>query len=492
MNNKAASSKQTPAVRQQPQAAATASQNRTPQPIIQNMARVTDPKHVPKEIRDQFLKKIHFCSQPYDFNDDTKNVKEKQERSQYLQELFDLLKEPNFVVNLVVPHLDLIIEMIEKNIFRPLPILKKTATNGEIGMEDDDQLIDPAWTHLQPVYEYFLQLIVNEQPDVKSLKIFITHSFIQEFLELFDSEEPREREYLKNILHRLYAKLVPRRKMIRKAINDCFYTLIHETYKFNGAAELLDILASIISGFAVPLREEHVIFFKTVIIPLHKVQTCQFYHEQLLRCSMLFLSKDPTLATFLVEGLLRYWPFANSAKEVMFLNELLEVLEVCEISKLEPLIPKLFKRLIKCIAGPHLQVADRAMCFFENDYFLTILKSYKPFTFPLLVPVIAQIADTHWHKVLQESLNALKTILKEIDYQAFDKALNNKDPKYLYIIQDAKNQKKDRQKIEEKWKNLTKQAIQKNPNFKEPIVPYSDLHIVGEHNGLNNGNITIL
>jgi len=35
-------------------------------------------------------------------------------------------------------------------------------------------------------------------------------------LELFDSEEPREREYLKNILHRLYAKLVPRRKMIRK------------------------------------------------------------------------------------------------------------------------------------------------------------------------------------------------------------------------------------------------------------------------------------
>lgn len=66
-------------------------------------------------------------------------------------------------------------------------------------------------------------------------------------------------------------QLVPRRKMIRKAINECFYTLIHETHKFNGAAELLDILASIISGFAVPLRDEHVIFFKNVIIPLHKV-----------------------------------------------------------------------------------------------------------------------------------------------------------------------------------------------------------------------------
>ena len=84
--------------------------------------------------------------------------------------------------------------------------------------------------------------------------------------------------------------------MVRKAITDCFFTLIHETHKFSGAAELLDILASIISGFAVPLREEHVQFFKNVIIPLHKVQTSNFFFEQLLRCSMLFLSKDRTLA----------------------------------------------------------------------------------------------------------------------------------------------------------------------------------------------------
>jgi serine/threonine-protein phosphatase 2A regulatory subunit B' len=69
---------------------------------------------------------------------------------------------------------------------------------------------------------------------------------------------------------------------------------------------------------------------------------------------MLFLSKDPALSVTLVDSLLRYWPFANSAKEVMFLTELIEVLEVVEISKLEPLINRLFKRLIKCISGPHL------------------------------------------------------------------------------------------------------------------------------------------
>lgn len=43
-----------------------------------------------------------------------------------------------------------------------------------------------------------------------------------------------------------------------------------------------------------------------------------------------------------------------------------------------------------------------------------------------------------------------------------------------------------------KWKALLKQATIKNPNFKEPPVPYVDTHIVGEHNGLNNGNIAIM
>jgi serine/threonine-protein phosphatase 2A regulatory subunit B' len=37
--------------------------------------------------------------------------------------------------------------------------------------------------------------------------VYITPQFVQEFLELFDSEESFERDYLKNILHKLYAKV---------------------------------------------------------------------------------------------------------------------------------------------------------------------------------------------------------------------------------------------------------------------------------------------
>ena len=172
-----------------------------------------------------------------------------------------LLQDQKTVATLIIPQLDDVMTMIEKNIFRPLPNVKKSNLQfSETGVEQEDE-VDPAWPHLQGIYEFFLQLVINESIDVKQLKVYVTVQFVQEFLELFDSEESVERDYLKNILHKLYAKLVPRRKMIRKAINECFFALIHENHKFNGAAELLDILASIISGFAVPLRDEHVIFF---------------------------------------------------------------------------------------------------------------------------------------------------------------------------------------------------------------------------------------
>ena len=113
-------------------------------------------------------------------------------------------------------------------------------------------------------------------------------------------------------------------------MNECFSGLIHETDQFNGAGELLDILASIISGYAVPLRAEHVTFFNDIIVPLHKVPTCPLFFEKLVRCSALFLVKDRTLVVPLIEGLLKYWPFGNAAKESLFLSEVNEVMGILE------------------------------------------------------------------------------------------------------------------------------------------------------------------
>ena len=118
-----------------------------------------------------------------------------------------MLQDQKNVAQLIIPHLDEVMQMIEKNIFRPLPNVKKSNLGfSETGVEQEEE-VDPAWPHIQGIYEFFLQLVINEAVDVKSLKVYVTPQFVQEFLELFDSEESVERDYLKNILHKLYAKV---------------------------------------------------------------------------------------------------------------------------------------------------------------------------------------------------------------------------------------------------------------------------------------------
>lgn len=109
----------------------------------------------------------------------------------------------------------------------------------------------------QIVYEFLLRYVVSNDTDAKVAKKYIDQHFVLKLLELFDSEDPRERDYLKTILHRVYGKFMVHRPFVRKAINNVFYRFIFETEHHNGVAELLEILGSIINGFALPLKEEH-------------------------------------------------------------------------------------------------------------------------------------------------------------------------------------------------------------------------------------------
>ena len=50
----------------------------------------------------------------------------------------------------------------------------------------------------------------------------------------------------------------------------------------------------------------------------------------------------------------------------------------------------------------------------------------------MLVPVIVDLAENHWHKILQESLIALKTILKEIELVLLNNVI-------CFVVKYAKN-----------------------------------------------------
>lgn len=335
-------------------------------PILSSYDALPAFKDVPNsEKQILFIRKLRMCCVVFDFSDPTKNVKEKEIKKQTLVELVDYVTSVNAKFTETITQE--VVKMVSENLFRSLtPHQRDNKVVEGFDLEEEEPSMDPAWPHLQLVYEFLLRFVASPEIDAKGAKKYIDQSFILKLLDLFDSEDPREREYLKTILHRVYGKFMVHRPFIRKAINNVFYRFIFETEKHNGIAELLEILGSIINGFALPLKEEHKVFLVRALIPLHKPKCLALYHQQLSYCITQFVEKDCKLADTVIRGLLKYWPVTNSSKEVMFLNELEEVLEATQPPEFQRCMVPLFRQIARCLNSLHFQVYDLIILGFAS------------------------------------------------------------------------------------------------------------------------------
>lgn len=163
---------------------------------------------------------------------------------------------------------------------------------------DDEELpySDPEWSHLSLVYDILMHIVLSVRIESAIRKHYISGTFINHLIALFDSPDPQEREYLKMVTHRIYGKLTNRRAAIRRAINQTFYTFLYETRRHYGISVLLEILASIINGFTLPIRPEHRQSLEKSLIPLHKMAQYEEYSVQLSYCMALYVEKDRSLS----------------------------------------------------------------------------------------------------------------------------------------------------------------------------------------------------
>ncbi|KAI8988779.1 phosphatase 2A regulatory B subunit-domain-containing protein [Pilobolus umbonatus] len=406
----------------------------------------TPPFHeVPSHMRqDLFLRKIKQCAVIFDFSDASAELGEKEIKRQTLQEILEYISMNRGVLTeSVYPE---IVNMFAINLFRPIPP-QVNPVGDAYDPEEDEPVLELAWPHLQIVYEFFLRFLESHEFNINFAKKCIDHKFIHQLLDLFDSEDPRERDFLKTTLHRIYGKFLNLRAFIRRSINNIFFQFIYETERHNGIAELLEILGSIINGFALPLKEEHKLFLSRVLIPLHKAKSLALYHPQLAYCVVQFLEKDQNLTYEVIMGLLRYWPKVNSPKEVMLLNEIEEILDVVEVAEFQKIMCPLFTKLCQCVASSHFQVSERALYYWNNDYVVSMMAENIKVIMPLIFPTLYKTSKTHWNKTI---LNLVYTALKlciDIDPALFDECANE------YKNQRAMERKVLKQR-EDNWRHL--------------------------------------
>ncbi|KAG7745849.1 hypothetical protein KL912_005002 [Ogataea haglerorum] len=346
-----------------------------------------------------FIQKVDQCKIMFDFYDPSSDIQGKELKRVTLHELTSFISTTRMTFT---PEMyEHVVDMFKVNIFRPIP--PPVNPVGEIYDPDEDEPVyELAWPHMQMVYEFFLRFV--ESPDFNNsvAKPYIDHKFVLTLLELFDSEDNRERDCLKTTLHRIYGKFLSLRSFIRKSISNIFLNFVYETGRFNGISELLEILGSIINGFALPLKEEHKVFLIRVLIPLHKARCLSLYHPQLAYCILQFLEKDPSLTEEVIMGLLRYWPKINSPKELMFLNEIEDIFEIIDSQEFQRIEIPLFAQLAKCISSPHFQVSEKVLCYFNNEYFVSLVTENAENILPIIFPALFDLAQPELDAIEQQ------------------------------------------------------------------------------------------
>ncbi|KAF9308219.1 Serine/threonine-protein phosphatase 2A 56 kDa regulatory subunit gamma isoform [Podila horticola] len=402
-----------------------------------------------------FLKKIGQCAVIFDFNDASSELKGKEIKRQTLSEILEYITNNRGVIT--EPVYPEVVNMFATNLFRTIPP-QVNPTGDAFDPEEDEPVLELAWPHLQIVYEFFLRFIESADFNTNLAKKFIDHHFILQLLELFDSEDPRERDFLKTTLHRIYGKFLNLRAFIRRSINNVFFQFIYEKERHNGIAELLEILGSIINGFALPLKEEHKTFLTKVLLPLHKVKSLTLYHPQLAYCVVQFLEKDPSLTEEVVHGLLRFWPKVNSPKEVMFLNEIEEILDVIEPLEFVKIEGPLFTQIARCVSSPHFQVAERALYYWNNEYIVNLIHDNANEILPIMFQSLYKNSKTHWNRTIHGLVfNALKLFM-DVTPKLFDECTN-------HYRQARQNDRKRIQDREELWQRLEQQASENYANL---------------------------
>ena len=93
-----------------------------------------------------------------------------------------------------------------------------------------------------------------------------------------------------------------------------------------------------------------------------------------------------------------------------------------------------------------------------------------------------RLAENQCSEINRNNLNDLKTIFKEIDQAAFDRAVQEQNNSSKINSFNAIHNLPKRVDIESKWELLIKRAQAIDPSLILPKLPYVDYHLVGLHN----------
>ena len=167
-----------------------------------------------------------------------------------------------------------------------------------------------------------------------------------------------------------------------------------------GIGELLDMMSSIVTGFNVPLKSEHILFLSRCLLPLYRPSSLPVYWTRLHSLMQEYIAKDSTLAILIITYILRTWPQSNFHKEALLISGFKDFFQFIPINPVPPqyhaMIFGFFRRMAASLGSIHFQCSQQAIELIKNEKIFEILKEQKNAIVPMIFPALYMNARSHW------------------------------------------------------------------------------------------------
>jgi hypothetical protein len=133
------------------------------------------------------------------------------------------------------------------------------------------------------------------------------------------------------------------------------------------------------------------------------------------------LEKDSNLAYNLLENLYAFFPSHNYKVKNLFFEEIIMILEYIDIKKIEKNFDKLMRVLVDSFLNFNNDLKNKALSFFENKIFISIININTKISFNIIVPFMSYLPA--WDKESKSSLNKINQNLKKMNLLDYNNAL---------------------------------------------------------------------
>lgn len=329
-------------------------------------------------------------------------------KKEYFEAITAILSQNNNLEELDATTSELLLDVIERNVIRPIPELPKSFIFG-----DSPSIITlQQWPTVYFAHRLFLFVLQNYEH--AAMARFLTNQFCHALIELFESPDKNEQESLTQIIGCIYEIYPETRSFLFRYLLNKVIAHLDKTTTYICVSPILSFFTSYFKMQSISWNVGYEHIFRTFFFPLFSTDYVTEFYQTLSALCSLFYIRDPKCPIWALNYLLNHWPKTNSSKQVVYLHQISAISPFLRVASVDNIYCKLFSKIGKSIISPNFKVCSAALRLCSDSYFLCCFTQIFQVVIPPLIAKLDQVTH-HWNEDIRIQTTEAKQLVTNIN-----------------------------------------------------------------------------